>query len=301
MRRAMVWVWASVALTALAGCQEEKTPSLETVAADAGGAAEKTAGGDAGAEATGGDAGAAASAVPAGVRFVQNPKWTDAPTPTDLVSWDEAAAKEDWGTAKAMIEQRLAGACEATPNDVLTLDTAKSRIGYVSYKNGELPVPGYFTRAEGFAVIGDDRPQVLVAIDVPSINSGNPVRDAKLLKLFFQVGEGDNGAMRYTADVAGWKRHDLPQQEGQSTETTLKGDLTLHGVSHAVEVPLKVTRTKDGWHASLARPVLLPLSPFALVDPLRSLMVSCNHKSMGDAVALQFDLALTAGCPKAAP
>ena len=235
---------------------------------------------------------APAPVVPSGVGHVENPNVKDMPTPLDMPPFDDSAAKKGWSAARKAFDAAYAEACK-TPDQMLRIDRDNSRVGYVSYKNRDLPVSGFFEGVWGFARFGD-RPSFQLIIDPLSLNSGDPVRDRKLLKLFFELEDSKHAELVFKgSEIIG----DLPAKQGETTQVTLKGTLTLHGRSIGLELPFNVSHHDKRYEAApVDRDLLLHLAPAGLIEPLKALMASCNHSAMGDAVKLDIDLDLKRGC-----
>lgn len=262
-------------------------PAKAAAATDKAGAAEKAAPAKAPA--------AAESVVPAGVAHVTNDKWEDKETPTDKPAVDGTASAVANAKAAAAFTAAHGKACAAGADKVVNLDAAKSRVGYESYKNGNLPVKGKFDNVGGYAVLGAD-PALHFWADVLSLNSGDPVRDARLLKLFFEADKPENAMLSFQADsLTGLKDGAVPPGGGV---IEAKGKFGMHGKSVPLTLKLKLSPGEGAgaWKATLAEETLLPFDPHALAEPLKALLVACNHKSMGSSVKLEFDLALTTGC-----
>ncbi|RMG11804.1 MAG: YceI family protein [Deltaproteobacteria bacterium] len=280
------------------GCPEEKAaeskaPSSPGKTAGAATPAEKPA-----PEKEGGSPKAAAPAqpaamVPPGVEHLRNPDHKDMPTPKDMPELDTKAAEGVWAEVKKDYDAALAEACKADPKSVVRLAKDGTRIGYVSYKNEKLPVSGYFAEAYGFGVFGKS-PTARLVINPLSLDSGDPVRDRKLEKLFFELGKGENARFVFEASKIDGA---LPTEAGQKTKVTLSGTLTLHGTKHPLTLPFEVNKAADGYVARLATdPFLLGFADFGLIEPLKALMKSCNHAAMGTSAKLDLTLRLVPGC-----
>ena len=233
---------------------------------------------------------------PAGVKHVANPKWEDKEASTDVPAMATDGAKAAWDSAAGAYDRRVGEACKAGAASVVRLDGKASRVGYESYKNGSLPVKGALEDVRGYAVLGA-KPELHVWANALTVNSGDPIRDARLKKLFFEIEIGDNGVLSFDSTAIKGLPPDGKLPETGKLQIDVDGQLKLHGLSAPLSLPLLLEKQTDGtWKASLAAETLLQLEPFSLVAPLKQLMVACNHKSMGAAVKLEFDLALKAGC-----
>lgn len=232
--------------------------------------------------------------VPKEVGHVENPNVRDIPTPTDMPDFDGSAAKAKFEGISAEYDKALQTACAESPNQVIRVAADQTRLGYQSYKNKDLPVPGFFEQIAGYAVLGEQASGRLV-INPLSLNSGDQVRDRKLVKLFFELENPANADLTFDIkQIAG----ELPEQDQAESTVTVSGDFTMHQRTKPLQLPLRVKRTQEGWVARLENPVtLLQLADFDLIGPLKALMASCNHAAMGDAVNLQMEIALVKGCP----
>ena len=234
-----------------------------------------------------------APVVPPEVEHLENPDHKDMPTPKDMPELDTSGSEGRYTEVKKEYDAALAEACKAAPESVVRLAPG-SRIGYVSYKNKNLTVPGYFSEAHGFGVFGE-APEARLVINPLSLDSGDPVRDRKLEKLFFELADAKNAVFVFrSTKIEGA----LPKNAEETSRVTITGDLTLHGAKKTLTLPFDVKKTGEGYEAKLATsPYLLSFSDFGLVEPLRALMKSCNHAAMGTAAALDITLKLASGCP----
>jgi len=99
------------------------------------------------------------------------------------------------------------------------------------------------------------------AVDPGAFNSGNFIRDANARRAVFETHLYPEATFRATAlhADAGTLR------PGEARDVTLKGPLTLHGVTREVSVPARVTRQGDTVHATGSFPVRL--SDFQMTRP----------------------------------
>jgi len=244
----------------------------------------------------------AASAVPAGVEHVQNKAWVEGPAPTDIPEVKEAAGVAAYAKLASEGEAQLAKAC-AAGDKVYSLDSAASKVGFISFKNTDLSVPGSIKAFGGFASLGQKSEQRLSFwANLLSLDTGNPGRDARLKKLFFQVEEKENGQLRFEATKIDGLEEGLPTELGAAVTVQIAGKLSLHGAKLPFSFPLKIVRQATGegeaarWKGELPTSTLLPFLGHDLLAPLEALMKACNHKSIGSSVELFFDLSLVEGC-----
>lgn len=232
--------------------------------------------------------------IPAGVSHIDNPEWQDMETPTDKPEVNETKAKNAVANARNANAAAVKKACKNKAN-VYAVVGEGTRVGYVSYKNKELPVAGVFSTAGAHIVTGKYA-RMKGYVDITSLDSGDEVRDAKLKKLFFQIEKPGLGAMRFASTEVTGLGEPLPEETGATRDVTITGDLTLHGKSSSVSLPMTVTRMDGYWEAKLSQETLLDFEPFGLIDPLKALIKSCNHKFMGSSAKLDITLRLEPAC-----
>ncbi len=233
--------------------------------------------------------------IPEGVEHLKNAKWVDGPAPTDIPEVNLAPGKEAYGKIAGAREGALGQACAADAAKVYQLDPAVSRVGFVSYKNESLPVPGKIGDIHGYAVLGE-KPALSLWANLLTVNTGSKGRDARLATLFFEGEEDANAVLTFEAESLEGLPAKLPTEEGASVEVLVKGKLTLHGKTVPLSVPLVITRKGEFWQAEEKGVTLIQFGLFDLIKPLEALLTACNHKAMGTAVALDLDLKIIAGC-----
>ena len=111
------------------------------------------------------------------------------------------------------------------PAGTWTVDTAHSELGFVARHLMVTKVRGQFKEFEGSVKVGDDITDSLVTAvaQIDSIDTGSADRDTHLRSAdFFDV--ENNPTMSFTST--------------EVTEDTLKGDLTIKGVTRPVEFEL---------------------------------------------------------------
>ncbi|MDF1562701.1 MAG: YceI family protein [Deltaproteobacteria bacterium] len=287
-----IWKWTTLAGSTLlmagliTGCPEKKAaPAPEAAPGEK--AEEKVAAKE--------EEKPAPPAIPEGVEHLKNEKWVDGPDPEGVPAVDPKAANEAYGKVAGPGEAALAAACAADATKVYKLDPAVSRVGFVSYKNETVLVPGKFGDIHGFAVLGE-KPALSFWANALTVNTGNEGRDKRVAKLFFEVEQGENAAMTFTASEITGLPAALPSEEGAAVELTVKGDLLMHGKTQGLEVPMTLKREGDAWTVEQRDLTLIPFEPFGLKGPLATLMEACNHKSIGTSVRLKLKLRVVPGC-----
>ena len=94
--------------------------------------------------------------IPEGVEHLENPDVKNTPTPKDMPKFSDKAAAKTFKKLDVKMSKKRDRACKKKKATVVRLMAATSRVGYQSYKNKNLPVPGLFERVEGYAVLGKE-------------------------------------------------------------------------------------------------------------------------------------------------
>ena len=122
------------------------------------------------------------------------------------------------------------------------------------------------------------------AADLTDLRSDNDRRDGQLRRQALETDRFPTASFKLTAPV------DLGAQpaEGTTVEVTAAGDLTLHGVTKAVEIPLQARL--EGGVVTVAGSLPIAFADYAIAKP-ESMMVL----SVEDAGTLEVQLQLTKG------
>ena len=120
-----------------------------------------------------------------------------------------------------------------------------------------------------------------VTLEPDAFDSGNLIRDTNARRTVFETGEYPE--ITFTAENVAAEGNSLA--DGEQKEVTLRGDLTMHGVTNEIRIPLSVSRDGDTLTATGEFSVLL--SDYEMTQP------SFFGNTVNDEVALSFDLTLT--------
>jgi polyisoprenoid-binding protein YceI len=137
----------------------------------------------------------------------------------------------------ALVAATLAAAIPGP--QTLAVDAAASVIRFhVSHKLHA--VDGRATAVEGKALLqADGTVLAMVRIPVASLDSGDANRDANLRETL-EASRHPFVVFKGVTSVA------APLEAGKAQEARLRGELDLHGVKRALEIPVEVTVAEDG-------------------------------------------------------
>lgn len=186
-----------------------------------------------------------------------------------------------------------AGAVEPTH----LLDPLHSSIGFVSVKDETVQVPGTFKKMSGeFRSESSDQGERLVGgfveVDLDSLQTvNNPGRDQNIRNFFFQTSKDPK---HKKAVFAFDPKKPVTVPSGKDQEVSLDGNLTLHGRSIPLVIPVTVVREGGTIHVKSRGAIVLPFASWNLVSPVKALMKVCGHKALQQSATLNFDLQFNA-------
>ena len=172
---------------------------------------------------------------------------------------------------------------DPVPESPLTTWDAKGTLTAVSVKNGTAEVPG--TLDVGGQLTFADTTDLegisgTLTADLNTWNSQLELRDDRVKQTFFQV--ADHATATFEAkglNVAGGKG-------------TLDGELSLHGTSKDVSVPVEILHTEAGMALRSTEPWVVKISDHDMGTQLDALITLCAHDSIADEVKVTVDVQL---------
>ncbi len=162
---------------------------------------------------------------------------------------------------------------------------SESVISFIGIKNNAVAVPGSFTGMEGGFDVA--KSEGWVEVRVGTVHTGDAGRDENLRAHFFDsVGfPAARFAMTGTPSVA------TLTAPGSELETTLSGELSIHGSKFPLSVPVRITRTtRDRIRVRNTRPVVLSAKDLGLEQALAVLKAVCGHEAVSGAVPIEIDV-----------
>ena len=170
-----------------------------------------------------------------------------------------------------------------------TLDSAGSRLAYVSTKAGEVAENNRFDRMSG-SVAQDGTARL--DIDLASVNTGVDIRNERMREIFFGVAEFPKAEVTAKLDPAAFAGLAV----GQSLARPLTASVTIKGVASEVETEVLVTRVAaDRVLVVPTAPVIVSTDMFGLTDELGELRALAQLPSITPAVPVTFTLAFKRG------
>ena len=165
------------------------------------------------------------------------------------------------------------------------VDSAASRLSYVSIKQGEIAETNTFETVTG-SVTGAG--EAMVEIDLASVSTGVDIRNERMRDIFFSVADNPKATVTAKVDPASFEALAV----GESADTTIDGTLSLAGVEAPFQAEVSVTRAgPDRVIAVTDKPVIIEAGRFELADELAELQELAGLDSITPVVPVTFSIA----------
>lgn len=165
----------------------------------------------------------------------------------------------------------------------MALDEAKSSLSFMSTKNTNVSEQHTFDRFSGSV---DSKGELLITIDMSSVNTMIPIRNERMQSMLFSV--SDYSEATFTAS--------LPAEltklaSGEHKMASIDGTMTITGTSAPVTFKVVVTGLSDGSIAvTTQQPTLLSASTFKLEEGIAALKEIAGLQSISSVVPLSFSV-----------
>ncbi|MGM0412814.1 MAG: YceI family protein [Pseudomonadota bacterium] len=164
-----------------------------------------------------------------------------------------------------------------------TLDNEASDLNYVSIKAGHTGEVNEFEQLSGTLEEG----RAEVTIDLASVDTGVDIRDKRMRKMFFKV--GDFPSAELTAEFEATLVENL--FPGDMTRARVNGELTLQGETQGLELPVRLLRLdEDTLVATSTAPVVINAEDFGLDESVKALREVAGLDTISRAVPVHFNL-----------
>ena len=169
-----------------------------------------------------------------------------------------------------------------------------SELKMTAIKNETTPVLAYFRRFGGYLLFrGGAFSGAGLLVSLNAFDSGVPGRDGRVMTIFFRSFDPRFSSARIRLDELVEGPAALKElADGKAHEVGAKGTLTLNGVTKPIQPAIRVQWSENQWTVSSVSPLEILLSDFDLDDQAPALMKACNHKAIGNRIALEWNVVL---------
>jgi polyisoprenoid-binding protein YceI len=168
------------------------------------------------------------------------------------------------------------------------LDNDQSQLNFVSIKKGNVAEVHHFERLTGNL---SENGTFTLDIDLESVNTNIEIRDQRMREFLFDV--VDFPAASLTAQVEPALVAELAS--GMTRTATIDAELSLHGQKQSLTIDVLVTKLSDNTLMLVsAKPLVLNVSDFDLVQGVEKLRELAGLPSISHAVPVSFYLTLNA-------
>jgi polyisoprenoid-binding protein YceI len=168
------------------------------------------------------------------------------------------------------------------------LNNDQSQLNFVSIKKGNVAEVHHFERLTGSL---SESGTFTLDIDLESVNTNIEIRDQRMREFLFDV--VDFPASSLTAQVEPALVSELAS--GMSRTATIDAELSLHGQKQSLTIDVLVTKLSDNTLMLVsAKPLVLNVSDFDLVQGVEKLRELAGLPSISHAVPVSFYLTLNA-------
>lgn len=168
----------------------------------------------------------------------------------------------------------------------LTLNPHLSNLHFISIKKNQIIEVNRF---KVFSVSVSESGLFQVTIDLRSVDTGIPIRDARIKEHVFETNRFSQALFQGKLNPKLYK--DL--KSGQYINTILKGTLQFHGFNHPLSMGVNITRLADGqYHVVNTHPVIISGQWYQLNKGIEKLKQIAKLNAINFSFPVSFDLYL---------
>lgn len=165
------------------------------------------------------------------------------------------------------------------------LDTANSRVNFVTIKKGNIAESHTFSDVSGSVVAG----KASITIKPDSVDSRVPIRNERMREFLFETGLYPS--IEIIADVEQVIDNLKP---GHSAIVTLPASLSMHGVSEELNLEVRISQLgANTLVVASTQSVLIRAANYNMLEGITKLSSLVNNLPIAETVPVNFSLALT--------
>jgi len=167
------------------------------------------------------------------------------------------------------------------------LKAEDSALYFVSIKKGSVAETHQFKTLNGRV---DKDGELELVIDLASVDTAIEIRDQRMREHLFDTGQYAQATLTAELDASDYQG----LKPGESVRIEPGLNLSLHGVSQALDTSLTVTKTADGsLLVTTRKPVIVNAGDFALLEGVEKLRELAGLPSIAQAVPVTVELVFT--------
>ncbi|MGO3344912.1 MAG: YceI family protein [Marinomonas sp.] len=164
------------------------------------------------------------------------------------------------------------------------LDTKDSTLNYVSTKMSKVVEVNSFQKLEGSIT---DNGELSVDIDLASVETNVPIRNARVKALLFDVTSFSKANISAVLDPKSLS----DMKVGETYTKAMSFNLSLHGIEKEVTANIRVVKLADDRVLALsASPIVVYADEYKLTDGIEKLREAAKLPSISTAVPVTFSL-----------
>ena len=162
-----------------------------------------------------------------------------------------------------------------------------SRIGFVSIKNNSIGENNAFERVSGSISANG---QVLVSVDLSSVETGVGIRNERLQKMLFEVASFPTA----TIDAALTDKQIVALEAGDAQTESVGVSISLHGKTVNKAANLSVSASGGEIRVMTTQPIVITAQEFGLEAGVAALQQIAGLNAISRSIPVTVDLRLTA-------
>ncbi|OUU04355.1 MAG: hypothetical protein CBB92_00230 [Flammeovirgaceae bacterium TMED32] len=164
------------------------------------------------------------------------------------------------------------------------LRTEYSVLSFTSVKNGTITESHQVSGLTGFV---SQSGIAAITINLSSVETGIPIRNERMQKLLFEITQYPHAIFSSKVNIQEFNRLSV----GQTTRSSLEGQLAMHGHSANLNIPVLVNRSGEGtFIVNTVKPIVVSADQFDLGNGVEALREIAGLANITPTVPVSFTL-----------
>ncbi len=163
----------------------------------------------------------------------------------------------------------------------------ESNISFASTKKSAISEVHHFKTISGTI---NEKGSLNISVDLSSVETNIPIRNERMTKMLFEVGQFANATLTTTFD----SQKITAMKAGDVYLETLTFDASLHGMTQKIKTPVKfIMLSNNKLMLILDKPIVINASQFGLEKGIEQLKVIAKLPSISTSAPVTFSLTFT--------